>query len=119
IVPMLILLAAVCTPAAAQSGSGVAAIMGTVNDPDNSPIPTAIVLIVNSATGYERVIYADGRGRYFASAVPVGAYTVQASAQNFTTVQQENVRVTVGATETINFTLKIGKISETVTVTAR
>jgi len=118
IVPMLILLVAVCAPAAAQSGSGVAAIQGIVYDQDNSPIPTAIVLIVNSATGYERVIYADGRGRYFASAVPVGAYTVQASAQNFTTVQHENVRVIVGATETINFTLKIGRISETVTVTA-
>src|SRR3989442_3357398 len=48
----------------------------------------------------------------------VGRYSVQASAPGFTTLQQEGVRITVGATETVNFTLKLGKISETVTVSA-
>src|SRR2546428_12525370 len=32
---LVLVLAAMCTPAAAQSGSGVAAIEGTVTDPDN------------------------------------------------------------------------------------
>src|SRR5205807_9830076 len=39
---LLILIAA--GPAAAQSGSGVAAIEGTVTDPDNRAIPGALVL---------------------------------------------------------------------------
>ena len=40
---LLILIAA--GPAAAQSGSGVAAIEGTVTDPDNRAIPGALVLM--------------------------------------------------------------------------
>ena len=115
---MLILFLAVSTQVWAQSGSGVAAIEGTVSDPDNRPIPGTIVLIVSSATGYERAVYADARGRYFGASMPVGTYSIQASAPGFATVQQENVRITVGATETVNFTLKLGKISETVTVSA-
>ena len=115
---MLILLLAVSTQMWAQSGSGVAAIEGTVSDPDSRPVPGTIVLIVSAATGYERAVYADARGRYFGGSLPVGTYSVQASAPGFATVQQENVRITVGATETVNFTLKLGKISETVTVSA-
>jgi hypothetical protein len=115
---MLMLLVAVRAVASAQSGSGVAAIEGTVTDPDNRPMPGAVVLIVNAATGYERAVFTDARGRYFSASMPVGTYSVQASAPGFTTVQQAGARLTVGATETVNLTLKLGKISETVTVSA-
>jgi hypothetical protein len=49
--------------------------------------------------------------------MPVGTYWIQATAPGFATLQQEGVRLIVGATETVNFSLTIGKISETVTVT--
>jgi hypothetical protein len=105
-------------PAAAQSGSGVAAVEGTVTDPDNRAIPGALVLIISSETGYQRVIYTDARGRYFASAMPVSTYVIDVSATNFATVLREGVRLTVGATETVNFALRIAKVAETVTVKA-
>ena len=114
---LLILLAA-SGPAAAQSGSGVAALEGTVTDPDNRTIPGALVLVISSETGYSRTIYTDARGRYFASGLPVSTYMIDVSATNFASVQRLGVRITVGATETINFTLKIAKVAETVTVTA-
>jgi hypothetical protein len=103
---------------AAQSGSGVAAIEGTVTDPDNRAIPSALVLIVSSETGYERAIFTDPRGRYFAAAMPVGAYVIDVSANGFGHVEQGSIRLTVGATQTINFMLKVANLSETVTVTA-
>jgi len=103
---------------AAQSGSGVAAIEGTVSDPDNRAVPGALVLILSSETGYERAVFTDPRGRYFAAAMPVGSYIIDVSANGFGRVEQSNIRLTVGATETINFSLKIANISETVTVTA-
>ena len=114
---LLILLAA-SRPAAAQSGSGVAAIEGTVTDPDSRPIAGALVIIISSETGYERTIYTDARGRYFASAMPVSNYVIDVSATDFAPLQRVGVRLTVGATETINFALKIAKVAETVTVTA-
>src|SRR5436190_10283333 len=106
------------TPAivAAQAGAGVAAIEGTITDPDNRPIAGALVIVVSSETGYDRTVYTDARGRYFASAMPVSTYLIDVSAPNFAASQQSGVRLAVGATVTINFALKIGKVAETVTV---
>src|SRR5438093_7607883 len=115
---LLILFVAIGSPAAAQSGSGVAAIEGTVSDPDNRPIPSALVAIVSSETGYERIVFTDARGRYFASAMPVNSYAVDVVITGFARVHQEGVRLTVGETETINFSMKIASVTEDVTVSA-
>jgi hypothetical protein len=112
------LILAVAGTAAAQSGSGAAAIEGTVTDPDNRPIPAALVIIMSNETGYDRTVYSDARGRYFASAMPVGTYLVQVSALHFATTQRTDVRLTVGATAAANFSLKIATVAETVTVRA-
>ena len=74
-------------PVAAQSGSGAAAIEGAVADPDNRAVVGALVMIVSSETGYERMIFTDARGRYFATAMPVGSYQVGVSATGFARVQ--------------------------------
>jgi hypothetical protein len=115
---LLTLFTAVGVPAAAQSGSGAAAIDGAVADPDNRAIAGALVIIVSSDTGYERTVFTDARGRYFAAAMPVGSYAIEVSAPGFARVQQDAVHLTVGVTETINFSLKVANIAETVTVTA-
>ena len=39
-------------------------------DPDNRAVVGALVMIVSSETGYERAIFTDARGRYFATAMP-------------------------------------------------
>ena len=114
----LMLVAACCVPAAGQSGSGVAAIEGVVTDPDDRAIPDALVLILSSETGYERATFTDAHGRYFAPAMPVGSYVIDVSAKGFGHVEQYAVRLTVGATETLNFGLKVANVSETITVTA-
>ena len=113
---LLLLMIAVCPPAAAQSGSGAAALEGTVTDPANQPVAGALVMILSSETGYERTVFTDARGRYFASAMPVGAYFVQASSSGFARTVRDGVRLTIGATETVNFSLVIASITETVTV---
>src|SRR3989442_1648783 len=115
---LLIVMIGICAPAAAQSGSGVAAMEGTVTDRANQPIAGAFVTILGTETGYERSVFTDARGRYFASAMPVGAYYVQASSAGFARTVREAVRLSIGATETINFSLKIANITETVTVSA-
>src|SRR5437773_7683017 len=80
---LLILTIGVSAPAAAQSGSGVAAMEGTVTDAGNQPIAAALVTILSTETGYERSLFTDARGRYFPSAMPVGTYLVQASSAGF------------------------------------
>jgi hypothetical protein len=115
---MLLSMIAMTAPAAAQSGSGVAAIEGTVADPDDRVIVGALIVILSTETGYERTVYTDEHGRYFASAMPVGTYLLEASSSGFARVHRDGVRLSIGATETINFTLKIANISETITVSA-
>jgi hypothetical protein len=115
---LLVLVLGICAPAAAQSGSGVAAMEGIVTDPSDQPIATAFVIILNSQTGYERTAFTDVRGRYFASAMPVGTYFVQVSSAGFARTVRDAVRLSVGATETINFKLTIANITEAITVTA-
>src|SRR6266852_3243374 len=98
---MLLLLTALRAPMAAQSGSGVAAIEGVVTDPTDRVVAGALVAIVSSETGYERFVYTDARGRYFASAMPVSTYVIGASGPGLASVERRGVRLTVGSTETI------------------
>jgi carboxypeptidase family protein len=113
---MLLALTALRVPLAAQAGSGVAAIEGIVTDPTDRVVPGALVVIVSSETGYERFVYTDARGRYFASSMPVSTYLIGASASGLASVERRGIRLTVGTTETVNFALKLATISETVTV---
>jgi hypothetical protein len=115
---LVTLIVVISSPTAAQPGLGVAAMEGTVIDPDNRPIGGAVVTIVSVETGYERTAHTDARGRYFVSAMPVGVYTIEVSSAGFARAQRESVRLTVGATETINFSMTLATIDETITVPA-
>src|SRR5436190_21852727 len=112
--PLLILMIGMCAQATAQSGSGVSAMEGTVTDPDNQAIASALVTILSTETGYERFVFTDARGRYFASSMPVGSYLVQVSSAGFARTVREAVRLSVGATETINFSLMIANITDAI-----
>src|SRR5204862_6290547 len=76
----LLMLVAVSGTAAAQSGSGVAAIEGTVVDPDTRPVAGALVILISAETTYVRTAYTDARGRYSVSGMPVGTYSMGVSA---------------------------------------
>ena len=113
-----VLLIGLSSSARAQSGSGAAAIEGTVIDPDDRLVAGAVVIVAASETGYERSVITDAHGRYFAPAMPVSTYLIDVKAEGFAHVQRKEVRLTVGATQTINFTLKIAEVSETIVVSS-
>jgi len=104
--------------ALAQSDSGAAAISGTVVDPDGRPIPGATVTIAQGDTGYTRSLVADADGRFQANALPVGTYVVQARSGGFSELRQEGVSLRIGETATLTLQLRVGTVSEQVTVTA-
>jgi len=113
---LALVLSGTSVPLAAQSGSGVAGVEGTVSDPDDAAVRGALVIVVSIETGYTRTVYTDDRGRYFVSSLPVGRYLVAASATGFARTRRDDVVLAVGSTETVNFALKIALVSETVTV---
>jgi hypothetical protein len=94
-----------------------ATITGRVADSQGSVVPGAKVTITNRDTGAERSVIANSDGEYTVTSLPPGRYNVAAEAANFSRTLVENVEALVGSRSTVNFDLKAGNISETVTIT--
>jgi len=100
----------------AQSESGGAALEGSVSDPSGTLIPSAQITIRQALIGLERKITANGEGQFRAGALPVGLYTVEATASGFGPVRVENIDLTVGVTKSLKLTLQIAAVSTQITV---
>src|SRR5215471_9483251 len=99
----------------AQSASGT--ILGSVHDATGASIPAATVGIVNQQTGFRREVPTDSNGDYELPYVPLGDYVVSAKAKGFKSIDRSGVTLVVDQKARIDFTLTIGDVSETFTVT--
>jgi carboxypeptidase family protein len=113
---LVVCLAALRAPLAAQSGSGAGTIEGVVLDPDSRPVAGVTVILRNEATGYQRTVETNGTGRFSAVAMPVGSYAVEAMAPRFATQRLSGVRLAVGATPSLTVKLGLAALTEQVTV---
>jgi hypothetical protein len=100
---------------AAQTGGG-GSIQGTISDPGGAVVPGANVVAANVATGVETTRQTNEAGLYVITPVPPGEYKITASLKGFQTLIQEKVIVDALSTVTVNLTLKVGNINETITV---
>jgi hypothetical protein len=107
------LLFAVHSPA--QTTDGL--ITGTVTDPSGAAIAGAQLEIVNQGTGSARATTSGTDGSYVMPQLPPGTYRISVKQLGFTTVDRSDVRLEVNQSATINFTLSISAIAETVHVT--
>jgi hypothetical protein len=116
LVAVLVLTALVAgTATYAQTGG---TLQGAVMDDQGLALPGATVTLTNLETGWTRSDVTDEQGRYRAPALPPGVYSVQAELAGFATAVQERVPLTLGQELTINLTLRVATLEETVTVTA-
>ncbi len=97
--------------------TGQGAVSGTVTDPDGARVPGAKVDVRNNSTSVVISRTATSAGYYVVSPLPPGLYTITVTAPGFSQLQQENVNVDALQTTTYNPQLKLGQITETVTVT--
>ena len=105
-------------PCAPVHGQSTATLQGRVVDPADSVVPGVEIMLRNRATGVERVAKTDNEGNYQVAALPVGTYSIEVLAQGFQTQIVENLIVEVARTVVQDFQLKIGDLSQEVTVTA-
>src|SRR6266576_4964712 len=116
---LLILAAAFLAPWETRTCAQVvgATLSGTVTDASGASVPNAQVSISNPATGVTRAVTADAVGFYAAPNLQPGNYEVRFSSPGFTTEVNSGVTLTVGAQQVLNASLRVGQISQEVTVT--
>ncbi len=109
----------VCLVAGTVYGQGGASssISGVVKDSAGGVIPGATVVVTSNATQTKFETVSGTTGAFTVPALSAGTYSVSVSLTGFRTVVTTDVRVQVGIPTTINPTLEVGSVAETVTVT--
>src|SRR5688572_14086480 len=102
-------------PAAAQTSQSD--IRGTVVDPSGGGLPGVTVTATHVDTGTVRTTVTSETGVFLMPALPVGVYRLQLDLAGFTTVVRDNLRLEVGQSALLNFTMRLATVQETVTVT--
>jgi len=110
-------LAAWLAPAVAIGQTTTGTILGEVKDSTGGSLPGVTVTAVNQANGLTREAVTDELGNYRFSAMPAGLYTVKASLTGFKEATRTDVRLAINSQVAAPFTLEVGGLEETITVT--
>jgi Carboxypeptidase regulatory-like domain/TonB dependent receptor/TonB-dependent Receptor Plug Domain len=102
--------------AEAQQAGG-SAIQGRVVDAQQGVLPGVTIVITNQESGTFRETLSGSDGTYFVTGLAPGRYRVTADLAGFRRATRENVRLELGATQTLDLRLELGGLEETVTVT--
>ncbi|MDA2935294.1 carboxypeptidase regulatory-like domain-containing protein, partial [Acidobacteria bacterium AH-259-D05] len=92
-------------------------ISGTVKDETGALIPGVEVIVTNIDTGATRTVLTGDEGLYIATDLALGNYEVEASLAGFQTAVRSGIQLTVGREVVVDMTLRVGEITERVTVT--
>lgn len=93
-------------------------ILGLVDDSSGAVVANATVNVVNQETNLSRSARSNESGTYIIANLPIGVYDVSAEANGFKKFVLTHVQVTVGSQATVNVTLQVGNVNESVTVQA-
>jgi carboxypeptidase family protein len=99
-------------------GAVLAAVTGIVQDSSGGVLP-GVTVEVSSPVLIEKVRSAvtDSTGRYRLNNLPAGTYTLTAAVSGFNTVRREGLELSGSFTATVNLSLQVGTLEETLTVT--
>src|SRR6266498_1118387 len=100
-------------PVLAQQGTSE--IGGRVTDDTNAALPGVAIVVTNEQTGVFREILSGPDGGYFMPQMIPGRYQITAKLAGFRSVERKGIVLQVGKTVTLNLTLAVGSVEETVT----
>jgi hypothetical protein len=100
-------------------GLATAGIRGRVTDPSGAAISGVAIAATSPALLVTQLTTeADSNGDFKFTELPIGSYKVTFRANGFQQFVRENVVLTAGFTATLDVALKIGDVSESVTISA-
>lgn len=91
---------------------------GIVRDESGAAIPGVSIQAINTGTGATRQEVSDRTGLYRFMLLDPGLYRLEAELTGFRRFVQDRVQLATGETTTIDVTLSLGQLSETVSVSA-
>jgi len=112
----LILVGFLCVPPVSAQVS--ASLSGTVTDPSGAAVTAGKITVINVNTGVTRSTVTDNTGRYQALSLPVGEYEVRVKKQGFAEEIRTGIHLVVGEAASVNLSLRVGEVSQKVTVNA-
>jgi len=119
LLPVLLVVAAVVafSPSLAWAQADTGVVDGRVFDESKAGVPGATVTARNLATGFNRSAVSGATGTYRIEFIPPGTYEVTVELSGFATMVFKGAIVQVGSSTNVDFTMKVGAVSESVTVT--
>ncbi len=111
----LCLAALTCPGAWAQA---TAQINGAVRDQSGALIPGVEITVTQTETGFVRTALSNETGGYVLTNLPVGPYRLEAMIPGFRAYVQTGIVLQVGSNPTVNVSLEVGAVDQTVEVEA-
>jgi hypothetical protein len=102
--------------AAAQVSTGT--IVGVVQDSTGAVVPNANVALKHLATGQVREVHTNEQGEFNSPFMPLGTYSVSATAAGYQTEVLSGITLEVDQTANLTIKLEVGSVSQTVEVTS-
>jgi hypothetical protein len=109
------MLSAAVLPARAQQGTSE--LGGKVSDAQGGVLPGVTIVVTNEDTGLIREVESGPGGIYFISQMIPGRYRVAARLEGFKALDRRGIVLNVGQTTTLDLSLEVGELAETITVT--
>lgn len=109
------LLATAASPSFAQEITGT--LTGITTDPSGAVLPGVAVTVTNKDSNQSVAAKSDSAGVWYARELKPGRYGVRFELKGFQTTNVAEVAVPVGRTLTVNATLTVGAVEQSVTVT--
>ena len=116
-IALLFTVGAVGVDASAQEFTG--SIYGRIVDPSNAVLPGVSVTVEGAAIQGQRTAKSEANGSYRFLYLPPGEYRVTFQKSKFKKLVYEGAKVEVDKTVTMNVTMPIAELEETVVVTGR
>jgi hypothetical protein len=112
------LLLMLAIPFAAHAQDITAAVRGTVTDEQGAVVAGAEVTVISSDIAFSRTAMTGSDGVYNFPDLPLGSYKIRVSHAGFKGAEQTGIVLHVADSRVINFALRVGAITEEVTVEA-
>lgn len=91
-------------------------LQGNVSDTSGAVVPAAKIKVLNAATGQSFETTSNEHGYWTIASLPSATYVVSVTQTGFKTFQLADVKVDAGVPATVNITLQVGAVTETVEV---